>query len=210
MSKFSLFPHNFRLAKFFFTPPSYRHLLASLADSYCYKDIFHIAYLHIYIYSALCCVTQQQSVKMRSTKISLFILDNDNNNNNKRRRRRYTKSHFSIYPHFTQCNIYRHVYHYTVTINTTLLSWKNDGRFCARTLGVLLYEIIIKPENCGSMREERKRVYTHTRKITSHTINLMEWSLFHHFIIRLNFQPQPHCNRAISEYFVCCFSKIYI
>lgn len=43
-------------------------------------------------------------------KISLFILDSDDVVDDVR------KSHFSIFPHLTQCNIYRHVYRYPATL----------------------------------------------------------------------------------------------
>lgn len=97
----------------------------------------------------------------------------------RRRRRHRTKSHFSIYPHFTQCNIYRHVYHYTTSFGE-----RERVRKIARTACRRLTYKIIKPENCGSMKREKgfcASFITHTQS-TSHTINLMEWSFssFHH------------------------------
>lgn len=149
MSNFSLFPHNFRLAKFLLHP----------SQQCCF---------HIYTSQWV----SEREREMRSTKISLFILDNDDGVD-------VIQNHILAFTH-TSLNV---IFIGMFTTIPPPLETKCE-RNCKN--GVPTTDIQNYKARKLRFHEERKRVlcnfhHTHTQ-ITSHTINLMEWSFssFHH------------------------------
>lgn len=151
MSNFSLFPHNFRLAKFFFHPSQRR------------RSSPQLSHIYIYIYTSQC---------ERSTKISLFILDNDDAVD-------VIQNHILAFTHTSLNVIFIGMF---TTIPPPPLETESE-RNCKN--GVPTTDIQNYKARKLWFHEERKgfcaTFNTHTQ-ITSHTINLMEWSFssFHH------------------------------